>query len=110
MDSLQPCMTRQVEHLRLLGQEDVLASKFNMFVSMKTVDGILSIAVPGALTGYAEMHKKYGHTPWKVLIQSVIKLCRTGFEDSTTVDFYLRLSDVMPLILDILACRSQSQN
>lgn len=55
-----------------------IASKIDMFVNMTTISGILSVGVPGELKGYAEMHKKYGRTPWKVLVQPTIKLCRSG--------------------------------
>lgn len=50
----------------------------NMFVNMSHVDGILSLAVPGELKGYSEMHKRFGRVPWKTLIQPTIDLCRTG--------------------------------
>lgn len=55
-----------------------IASKIDMFVNMTTIDGILSVAVPGELKGYAEMHQKYGRIPWKTLIQPTINLCRSG--------------------------------
>lgn len=55
-----------------------LASTQDMFVHMPTITGILSVAVPGELKGYAEMHKKYGRVPWKTLIQPTIDLCRSG--------------------------------
>lgn len=55
-----------------------ITSKIDMFVNMTTIDGILSVAVPGELKGYAEMHQKYGRTPWKNLIQPTIDLCRSG--------------------------------
>lgn len=49
-----------------------------MFGNMTKVEGILSIAVPGELKGYGELHKKYGRVPWKTLIQPTIDLCRSG--------------------------------
>lgn len=55
-----------------------LASSENMFENMTSVEGILSVAVPGELKGYAELHKKYGRLPWKTLIQPTIDLCRSG--------------------------------
>lgn len=82
-----------------------IASKFDMFIGMKKIDGILSIAVPGALKGYAEMHEKYGRTPWKYLIEPSIKLCRTGFNISKTVDSFLRFSFVMPHIFESATLR-----
>lgn len=55
-----------------------LASTENMFRNMTEVKGILSVAVPGELKGYYEMHEKYGRVPWKTLIQPTIDLCRSG--------------------------------
>lgn len=55
-----------------------LASTENMFKNLTKITGILSVAVPGELKGYAEMHKKYGRVPWKELIQPTIQLCRSG--------------------------------
>lgn len=55
-----------------------MAATENMFVNMSKITGILSVAVPGELKGYAEMHNKYGRVPWKTLIQPTIDLCRSG--------------------------------
>lgn len=63
-----------------------LNSNKTMFIDMPTVEGILSVAVPGELKGYAEMHKKYGRTPWKTLIQPTISLCRSGHVVTSYLD------------------------
>lgn len=55
-----------------------LASYSTMYGNMTEVTGILSVAVPGEVKGYWEMHQKYGKVPWKTLIQPTINLCRTG--------------------------------
>lgn len=55
-----------------------MASRWDMFVNMSEVTGILSVAVPGELKGYSELHQKYGRVPWKTLIQPTIDLCRSG--------------------------------
>lgn len=55
-----------------------IASRKDMFVNMTQVSGILAVAVPGELKGYAELYRKYGRVPWKTLIQPTIELCRSG--------------------------------
>lgn len=51
----------------------------NMFENMTEMLGILSVAMPGEINGYAKMHQKYGRVPWKALIQLTIDLCRSGY-------------------------------
>lgn len=53
----------------------------DMFVnssSKASLEGGLSIAVPGELKGMWELHKKYGKLKWNEVIQPVIDLCRRG--------------------------------
>lgn len=42
--------------------------------------GPLSIATPGEVKGYWELHKRFGSMKWKDLIQPAIDLCERGFE------------------------------
>lgn len=42
--------------------------------------GPLSIATPGELKGYWELHKRFGSMKWKDLIQPAIDLCEGGIE------------------------------
>src|SRR4051794_2972628 len=41
--------------------------------------GIHSVTVPGAVDGWAQMHKRYGKLPWKDLFQSAILYAEQGF-------------------------------
>ena len=41
--------------------------------------GIHSVTVPGAVDGWAQMHKRYGKLPWKDLFQSAILYAERGF-------------------------------
>jgi gamma-glutamyltranspeptidase/glutathione hydrolase len=41
--------------------------------------GIHSFTVPGAVEGWAEIHKRYGKLPWKDLFQSAIAYAEKGF-------------------------------
>jgi gamma-glutamyltranspeptidase/glutathione hydrolase/leukotriene-C4 hydrolase len=61
------------------------AAREQMFVNdtkKSSLEGGLSIAVPGELKGMWELHQKYGKLPWKDLFQPVIDLCRNGHEVS----------------------------
>uniref|UniRef100_A0A336KBV3 CSON002119 protein n=1 Tax=Culicoides sonorensis TaxID=179676 RepID=A0A336KBV3_CULSO len=58
-----------------------LAAYEEMFVNDTTgasSEGGLSVAVPGELKGYYEIHKKYGKLPWSSLFEPAIKLCKEG--------------------------------
>ena len=41
--------------------------------------GIHTFTVPGAVDGWAQMHKQYGKLPWKDLFQSAIAYAEKGF-------------------------------
>ncbi|KAG5682876.1 hypothetical protein PVAND_012195 [Polypedilum vanderplanki] len=54
-----------------------------MFVNdtkKSSLEGGLSIAVPGELKGMWELHQRYGKLPWKDLFKPVIDLCQNGHE------------------------------
>lgn len=67
-----------------------------MFVGDKnksSLEGGLSIAVPGELKGMWELHKKYGKLPWKNIFQPVIELCRNGHEVTEYLATVLRMQE-----------------
>ena len=39
-----------------------------------------TVTVPGAVKGWAEMHKKFGKLDFKILFEEAIKICNEGFE------------------------------
>lgn len=49
-----------------------------MFVNDSVVTGGKSVAVPGEIKGYWELHQKYGKLAWARLFKPVIDLCRRG--------------------------------
>lgn len=65
----------------------------NMFQNKSSLEGGLSIAVPGELKGLWELHKKYGKLPWKQLILPVIKLCQDGHEVTEYLAKVLRVKE-----------------
>ncbi len=48
------------------------------FKTMPT-KGIHSVTVPGAVEGWAQMHRRYGKLPWKELFQAAIVYAEQGF-------------------------------
>jgi gamma-glutamyltranspeptidase/glutathione hydrolase len=48
-------------------------------VKAMPTSGIHSFTVPGAVDGWAQIHKRYGKLPWKDLFQSAIAYAETGF-------------------------------
>lgn len=67
-----------------------------MFIDDKnksSLEGGLSIAVPGELKGMWELHKKYGKMAWKDLFAPVIKLCREGHEVTEYLARVLRVKE-----------------
>lgn len=58
-----------------------LAATKDMFkTSEEYFDSTLTIAVPGEVKGYWELHKKYGSMSWKALVEPSIKICEDGFQ------------------------------
>lgn len=55
-----------------------LAASENMYVNATKVTGGKSIAVPGELKGYWELHQRYGKLKWSEIFDPVIELCRKG--------------------------------
>lgn len=55
-----------------------LAATSSLFANQSEIAGPRAIAVPAALKGYWELHKRYGKLPWADLIQPTIDLCVNG--------------------------------
>lgn len=63
-----------------------LLSKANMYLDKKgntqpllSQEGALAVANPGLVRGLYEIHKRFGHLPWRETIAPAIKLAREGF-------------------------------
>ncbi len=64
-----------------------LAATRDMYIDKATgkvvpgssMDGHLSVAVPGTVAGLAELHAKHGSLPWRRLLTPAIDIARDGF-------------------------------
>ncbi|CAH1773585.1 unnamed protein product [Owenia fusiformis] len=80
--------SRKAEHIDARDMSPA-AADINIFNNEKFVNhtlhdyqtkwGLLSIAVPGELSGYWTAHQRHGKLPWADLFQPTIKLARYGF-------------------------------
>jgi gamma-glutamyltranspeptidase/glutathione hydrolase len=52
---------------------------------MVPTSGIHSVTVPGAVEGWAKMHKRFGRLPWRELFQPAIYYAEKGFPVSETI-------------------------
>ena len=58
---------------------DMYVDKDGKVVPGRSVDGWLSVAVPGTVPGLVELHRKHGRLPWKQLVAPAAQLARDGF-------------------------------
>lgn len=54
------------------------ASYPEMYVNISSLHGATTIAIPGEIKGYWELHQKYGKLPWRRLFEPAIELCKKG--------------------------------
>jgi gamma-glutamyltranspeptidase/glutathione hydrolase len=48
-----------------------------------STDGHLAVATPGTIAGLAEVHRRYGRLPWRVVVAPAIELAERGFPVSS---------------------------
>jgi gamma-glutamyltranspeptidase/glutathione hydrolase len=58
---------------------DMFVDATGKVVSGRSVDGWLSVAVPGTVPGLVALHKKHGRLPWATVVAPATKLARDGF-------------------------------
>ncbi len=60
-----------------LGEANLSGS--SLFEDNRSALGYTSICTPGAVAGFAEMHRRYASMPWAELLQPAIRIARNGF-------------------------------
>ena len=48
-----------------------------------------SVGTPGLLRAFEEAHRRYGHVPWRVVVEPAIEISRSGFPFGAAVHYYL---------------------
>lgn len=67
------------ERAPLSAHRDMYLGKDGKVDPKASVDGYLSIAVPGTVAGMRDVHQKHGKLPWAVLLEPAIRLAQRGF-------------------------------
>ncbi len=62
-----------------LAHEKMYLDKNGKVVPHLSIDGALSVGVPGLVAGLYEIHKKYGALKWEEVVGPAIKLAEEGF-------------------------------
>ncbi len=60
-------------------RRDMFLDKRGKVVPELSQIGALSVAVPGFVAGFFEVHRRWGKLPWKTVLKPSIKLARDGF-------------------------------
>ncbi|KAJ3743204.1 gamma-glutamyltranspeptidase [Lentinula detonsa] len=74
-----------------------IATILSMFAGKPEATGVggLSVAVPGELRGFEELHKSYGKLPWKRLFEPSIELARDGFPFTEDLAHMIRSKTIL---------------
>ena len=85
--------------LNASGRSPMGLSYSQMMAELKKMDrdsippyGHLPISVPGAVSGWGELHQKFGALPLKAVLQPAIQYAREGFPVSELISYYWQRS------------------
>lgn len=81
--------TRSTQVAESLIARETAPAAANVAHIVSNVTGATSVAVPGELKGYAELHARYGRLEWSELVQPTIDLCRNGVMVSSALARHL---------------------
>ena len=48
-----------------------------------------AVGTPGLLRAFEEAHGRYGHVPWRLVVEPAVEISRTGFPLGAAVHYYL---------------------
>jgi len=48
-----------------------------------------SVGTPGALPAFEEAHRRFGHVPWRMLVEPAVEITRSGFPIGSAASYYL---------------------
>jgi gamma-glutamyltranspeptidase/glutathione hydrolase len=71
-----------------LSRETLLAELAKLGRTTIPPRGLLPISVPGAVDGWAELHRKFGRLPWPRVLEPAIRYAREGFPVSELIAYY----------------------
>jgi gamma-glutamyltranspeptidase/glutathione hydrolase len=67
------------ERAPLAAHRDMFLAADGSVLPGGSIDGYLSVGVPGTVAGLYEVHRKYGSLPWKDVVEPAIRLAYDGF-------------------------------
>lgn len=73
---------------RGLSREQLLAELTKLKVTSIPSRGMLPISVPGAVDGWAELHRKFGRLPLAQVLAPTVRYAREGFPVSELIAYY----------------------
>lgn len=75
-----------------LSYDDLMAELKKLDRTSIPAYGHLPISVPGTISGWGELHKKFGHLSLKKILQPTIAYAREGFPVSELISYYWKRS------------------
>jgi gamma-glutamyltranspeptidase/glutathione hydrolase len=69
------------------GTRDIYNAEYAGGTSMTVGHG--SVGTPGLLRAFEEAHRRYGHVPWRLVVEPAIEISRSGFPLGAAANYYL---------------------
>ena len=69
------------------GTRELYSAEYAGGTSMTIGHG--TVGTPGMLPAFEEAHRRYGHVPWRVLVEPAVEISRGGFPLGAAANYYL---------------------